>query len=276
MDGLDLVVDLHRAGARQGPGGEAATLRAIDLAGIAGPRNAGPRNAGSRNAGPGIAGGSRIRAADVGCGTGAAALVLARRLDADIVAVDLFEPFLAELRRRAADAGLADRIETRAESMDALSFADGSLDLLWSEGAIYNIGFEASAKAWRRFLKPGGVLAVSDLTWLTAERPAPLTDHWRAEYAEVDTASAKLSVLERSGYAPIGYFPLPETCWLDEYYRPLEARFEDFLARHGGSAEARALVEAERREIALYERYAPYVGYGFYVARRLADPAPRT
>jgi len=51
--------------------------------------------------------------------------------------------------------------------MDSLQIAAGTLDAVWSEGAIYNIGFEKGVREWRRFLKPGGILAVSELTGRT-------------------------------------------------------------------------------------------------------------
>ena len=157
--------------------------------------------------------------------------------------------------------------------MDALPFDAESFDAVWSEGAIYNIGFANGTRAWRRLLKPNGILAVSELTWLTRDRPAELEQHWNHEYPEVDTASAKMAVLEDSGFSPVGYFVLPEHGWLENYYRPLQGRFAAFLARNGNeNAEAAAaIVAAEEREIALYERYSAYVGYGFYVARRTTD-----
>jgi SAM-dependent methyltransferase len=251
MDDLKLLIDLHLAAQRQGPGGEAQTRRAIELSGLSTQRH--------------------LKVADIGCGTGASTLVLARDLDAHIVAVDFLPEFLDALRSRAARAGVADRIDTLHASMDALPFEPGSLDALWSEGAIYNIGFENGVRQWRRFLKPGGILAVSELTWLTATRPAELEQHWHGQYAEVDTASSKLAVLERHGYAPIGYFVLDEACWLDAYYRPMQQRFAAFLARHGSSDAARAVVAAEASEIALYERHRAFVSYGYYVARRLDD-----
>ena len=250
MDALELLIDLHADGARQGPGGDDETRLAIALSGLAG------------RAG--------LRIADIGCGTGATALLLARDLDAHVTAVDFLPAFLERLDAAAATAGLSDRIATLAASMDALPFADAAFDAIWSEGAVYNMGFAAGVAAWRRILKPGGVLAVSELTWLTATRPADLQAHWDAEYPEVETASAKIAVLERAGYTVIGYFPLPERCWLDHYYRPMQARFDAFLARHGQSAAARAVVDAERAEIALYDRHRAFVSYGFYIARKTA------
>lgn len=251
MNELELLADLHRHNKRQGPGGQAETRLALQLAGLCGRRD--------------------LAIADLGCGTGASTLVLAEALDAQIVAADFLEPFLDILKARALEAGLAERITPRHASMEALDFAPESLDAIWSEGAIYNIGFARGVREWRRFLKPGGVLAVSELTWLTEQRPAELDAFWRAQYPEVDTASAKLAVLERHGYSPLGYFVLPPHCWREHYYRPLQERVPAFLEDHGNSPVARAIVEEQQQEIELYERYGEYFGYGFYIARKVAE-----
>lgn len=248
MDEYDLLIDLHREGRRQGPGGDAETELAVQLARL-------------DRAAP-------LRVADIGCGTGASTLVLARLLNAQITAVDFLQAFLDVLDARAEGAGVADKISTLACSMDKLPFADEELDVIWSEGAIYNVGFENGVAGWRRYLKPGGLLVASEITWLTDVRPRKLQEHWEREYPEIATASAKIAVLEKHGYAPVGYFVLPESCWLDEYYRPMQARFEGFLKRNGNSEEARRLVAAEEAEIELYEAHKACFGYGVYVARK--------
>jgi SAM-dependent methyltransferase len=250
MDDLQLLIDLHQDGLRQGPGGDDETRLAIALSGLKGATN--------------------LAIADIGCGTGASTLVLARELDAQISAVDLLPQFLAKLEDAAGRAGLEDRITTLSASMEALPFAEASYDAIWSEGAIYNMGFAAGVEAWRPYLKPNGILAVSELTWLTDQRPAELQTHWDSEYPEVDTASAKIAVLERLGFSPIGYFPLSDHCWLDHYYRPMQKRFSGYLDRHGNSEAARAIVAAEETEISLYERHKSFVSYGYYVARKVS------
>lgn len=253
MDALQLLMELHRDAERQGPGGPAETCRAIELSGL-------------RNQ-------CGLRIADIGCGTGASTLVLARELDAKILAIDFLPAFLETLQQRAKRAGLCGRIATVAASMDSLPLAPQTLDAIWSEGAIYNIGFARGVREWRRFLKPGGILAVSELTWLTGSRPAEIESYWRTEYAQVGTASSKMAVLERSGYAPLGYFVLPEHCWLEAYYRPLQSRFGAFLEAHGSSDAAKAVVADHAQEIELYERCRAYFGYGFYIARKTCDEA---
>lgn len=251
MDPTDLLIDLHLRQRRQGPGSDEATALALALSGLKTDQH--------------------LKIADIGCGTGASTLLLAGSLNADITAIDLFPAFLDELQRRAEADGLGERITCAAASMDSLSFDEGSLDAIWSEGAIYNIGFENGIQAWRRYIKPGGILAVSELTWLTETRPSELTDHWNREYPEVATASEKMRQLEMAGYIPVGYFPLARACWLDRYYLPLQARFEAFLEKHSGHAMAQEIINAEEAEIALYERYADYVSYGFYIGRRFDD-----
>lgn len=248
MADFGLLIDLHQQGQRQGPGAEAETERALQLARI------------DRTA--------PLRIADIGCGTGASTLVLARLLNARITAVDFLHEFLEVLKDRAERAGLAEKIAPLPCSMDNLPFADKELDVIWSEGAIYNIGFEKGVADWRRFLKTGGLLVASEITWLSDSRPRELEQHWQREYPEIDVASAKIRVLEKHGYAPLGYFVLPHYCWLDQYYRPLQTRFGDFLQRNGHSEEARAIVAAEQDEIELYERYREYIGYGVYIAKK--------
>lgn len=249
---LALLVDLHKHQERQGPGGEAETGRALALAGI-------PTAA-------------ALRIADIGCGTGASALQLARSLDAQVTAVDFLPDFMEILEGRAQAAGLAHKIEPLVCPMEQLPFADGAFDVLWSEGAIYNMGFETGVRAWRRFLKPGGLLVVSEITWLTQTRPPALQDYWDAQYAEIATASEKIRLLEETGYIPVGYFVLPETCWLDNYYGPLQHSFDGFLARHAGNEKAAALIAAEKEEIAFYETYKAYYSYGMYIVRKQDAP----
>ena len=153
-----LLIDLHKQGHRQGPGGDSETKLAINIAMI------------DRTV--------PLKVADIGCGTGASTLVLARLLNAQIIAVDFLQDFLDVLIERAERAGIADMISTLACSMDNLPFANEELDIIWSEGAVYNIGFEKGVAEWRRFLKAGGLLVASEITWLTdsrySGRPKPL------------------------------------------------------------------------------------------------------
>ena len=249
MDDFQLLVDLHKRAKRQGPGGDVETRKAIDLA-MLDPS-------------------APLKVADIGCGTGASTIQLARLLNAKITAIDFLPDFIEALKDNAENEGLMNQITPLVCSMENLQFDDEEYDVIWSEGAIYNVGFEKGINDWRRFLKPGGILVVSEITWITSDRPPEIQKYWQTEYPEVDTASSKINILEKSGYSPVAYFVLPDHCWLDNYYRPMQSSFPEFLARHSYSEEAQTIVDAEKKEIALYEQYRAHYSYGVYVARKL-------
>jgi SAM-dependent methyltransferase len=248
MENLQLLVDLYKEGHRQGPGADSETRLAIALAGLSSSQP--------------------LKIADIGCGTGASAFILAQELNAQITAVDFLPDFLVILEERAQKLGLLERITTINASMNDLPFAEAEYDVIWSEGAIYNMGFENGLKYWQRFLKPGGILAVSELTWLTSHLPEDLQEYWKKEYPEVDSASAKMALLEQHSYSPLAYFVLPQHCWLKNFYSPLEGLFPRFLAEQP-SEDAKLLVNATKQEIEFFKKYSMHYGYGFYIAQKL-------
>ena len=247
----DLLIDLHKGNKRQGPGSDEHTKRALRLAGL-------------------MDASQPIQVADIGCGTGASTITLAENLNAKITAVDLFQDFLDALNADSRKRGLSDKITTLAGSMEELSFEEASLDVIWSEGSIYNMGFKKGVEYFKRFLKPAGILAASEITWLTNKRPEEIQKYWDTEYPEIATASEKIRILENQGFVLKGYFPLPENCWIENYYTNLENRFDHFVAKHN-SDDARTIVKAERAEIALYKKYRDYYSYGFYIAQKSDD-----
>lgn len=97
--------------------------------------------------------------------------------------------------------GLSAKVATLCCSMDNLPF--GHADVLWSEGAIYNMGFARGGKQWNAYLKMGGVLVASELTWTTDSRPSELQKYWDGEYPEIDTASAKIGGWRRTVTLPL-------------------------------------------------------------------------
>ncbi|MEZ4805158.1 MAG: class I SAM-dependent methyltransferase [Bacteroidia bacterium] len=233
MTELELIIDLHKNSERQGPGSKIDTLRALDLLSLSSEQY--------------------LKVADIGCGSGGQTITLAEHINGTISAVDLFTEFLNELNEKAQKLGLTDKIHTLEASMDDLPFKNNEYDLIWSEAAIYNIGFENGLKKWKDYLKVGGHLVVSEITWITPSRPKEIEDFWKAEYPEIDLASNKIQQLENNGYSLVGYFYLSQDSWIETYYKPLEARFEDFLKRNDYSELSRKVVDDNKAEIELYK-----------------------
>jgi ubiquinone/menaquinone biosynthesis C-methylase UbiE len=249
MTDIELLIDLHKDGERQGPGSIEMTKRALDLTGI------------DKN--------ENLKIADIGCGTGAQTITLAENTNGHIIAVDLFPDFLEKLNKKTQALSISHKISTEVQSMDNLQFQEAAFDLIWSEGAIYIMGFEAGIKSWKKFLKPGGYLAVSELSWTTGTRPKEIQKYWMNEYPQIDAVSNKIKILEQNGFTPIAQFIVPSYCWLDNYYYPMQDRFDGFLERHHNSDSAKRIIENEREEIEVYKRFKDYYSYGFYIARKV-------
>lgn len=246
---MELMMRLHKDNMRQGPGSEEATLMALAM--------------------------SRIdmdkpyKVADIGCGTGAQTTTLAKVLKGEIVAVDLFDEFVGRLKERIGKESCQASVTALSASMDNLPFAEGEFDIIWSEGAVYNMGFGNGVNYWRRFLKDRGILAVSELSWITGNRPAELETFWTGEYPEMDAVSGKIKILEDSGYRILGHFVLPDSCWLENYYYPLVESHANFLKEYGNLETARRIVETDLKELEFYKKYKEYYSYGFYVAQKV-------
>ncbi len=249
MTELELLVDFYKNTDRQGPGSSSETIKALDLTGIDKKDD--------------------LKIADIGCGSGAQTIVLAQNTSGQITGVDLFPEFLDKLENDARELGLQDRITTLKKSMEDLLFDKEEFDIIWAEGAIYNIGFEAGIKKWKDYLKSGGYLCVSEITWITDSRPKEVEEYWNKEYPEIDTASNKMKQLEENGYSPVGYFYLTQDSWTKNYYTQLEKIFPVFLEKHNNSEMAKNIVEQQRGEIALYKKYKDYYSYGFYIAKKI-------
>ncbi|MHC4390709.1 MAG: class I SAM-dependent methyltransferase [Planctomycetota bacterium] len=245
---IELLVALHAGLPRLGPGSEASTLRALVLC-------------------EGL--GDAPSILDVGCGTGAQTLVLARHLrEARIVAADLADEFLQTLDLQIQRAGLGDRVETRRADMNALPFPEASFDLVWSEGAAYVMGFDRALEAWRPLVKPAGYLALSEIAWFRADPPAELEAFWREQYPAIRSVEENLEAALAGGWAVAGHFHLPPEAWTESYYGPLKERLAQFRRERADDPDAQAVADMTEHEIALMSAHLDVCGYEFFVLRR--------
>lgn len=207
--------------------------------------------------------------ADIGCGTGGQTMVLAKHAPGNITGVDLFPKFIDIFNSNARKMNFQNRVKGIVGSMDNLSFKPEELHLIWSEGAIYNIGFERGLKEWRQFLKPGGYIAVSEVSWFTQERPTEIDDFWQDAYPEIDTVSNNVLQMQKAGYIPVASFILPESCWIEHFYAPQVLAQEIFLNKNTGNKMAEEFIANQRHETQLYQKYKEYYGYVFYIGKKI-------
>jgi len=233
---------------RQGPGSPEATIKALSFI-------------------DNLTDQSRI--ADLGCGTGGQTMVLGQQAPGHITGLELSSDFVDIFNRNAAKLGLQEKIKGITGSMDDLPFEKESLDLIWSEGAIYNIGFERGLTEWREYLKKDGYVAVTEATWFTEERPAEIHDFWMLHYPAIDTIPANVTQMQKAGYIPVATFILPENCWTDHYFAPAVIAQEKILAKYPGNEGVAEFIAAQRHEAVLYNKYKEYYGYVFYIGKKI-------
>lgn len=246
---LSIIYEFFSNTERQGPGSCEETLKALRFI-------------------DGLTEKSKI--ADIGCGTGGQTMVLGENTPCEIIGVDNCHDFIDQFNQNARIRNLQDRVKGIEGNMEQLPFQEGEFDLIWSEGAIYNIGFERGLIEWRKFLKPGGYVAVTENTWFTEDRPAEIQEFWQAIYPEIDTIPNKVAQMQKAGYLPVATYILPESIWTD-YYSWQTSRREYFLEKYKGNKTVESFIATQQYEAELYGKYKAYYGYMFYIGKKIKD-----
>jgi len=139
---------------------------------------------------------------DVASGPGTSALQIARDTGCGVLGVDLADENVAEATRAAKKAGVSGRVRFLRGDAEALPLADESVDGVLCECALCTFPDKArAARELHRVVKPGGRVAISDITALKDELPPELTgiQAWVACVADARPLDEITSILEESG-----------------------------------------------------------------------------
>ncbi len=205
---------------------------------------------------------------DVGCGPGAQTIDLASACDARVIAIDTHRPYLRQLRTQSDQTRLSARIDTIEASMFALPLRANSVDVVWSEGAVYIIGFERALREWKPLLRRHGCVAATHLSWLRHDAPDAARAFWARHFPAMAPVDENLAIARRSGYAVLEHFTMPESAWWDDYYLPLERRLAHLRPQYASNPEALEAIASTQEQIDLYRRFSAFYGYVFYVLQR--------
>ncbi len=203
--------------------------------------------------------------ADIGCGAGAGTLILADKFKSKVRAVDFSQEFLDELEDQAKQRGLEHLVETIKCDMGNLDWEPGIIDLLWSEGAAYNITFKGALKAWRPLMAPNGIAVISEMNYFTSEVPEPVRNYWQNAYPTIGTESENSNHAHSSGFEILGIHRLPSKAWWDNYYGPLRKNMNSF--KHSEDRIMQSVIKETKEEMKLFEEYEKHYGYSFYIMK---------
>jgi SAM-dependent methyltransferase len=202
---------------------------------------------------------------DAGCGTGRQTLALAKGLCTSVHAVDSSEPFLSDLVRRAGEAQVGHLVRAHCMDMRDIPQAFQGIDLLWSEGAAYNIGFRNALATWAPALAPDGLLVVSELSWLKERAPDAVREFFRTGYPDMRSVQDNIAVAEGAGYKVVTTYTLPRGAWVDGYYDILAPRAKALLDHP--DPRVRDFAAETVQEIEVFQCSEDSYGYVFYVLR---------
>lgn len=205
---------------------------------------------------------------DVGCGPGLQTIKLAKLSDGKIIAIDIHQPYLDQLKQSAKMENLSDRIEILNKSMFNMDFPKEYFDLIWAEGSIFIIGFEKGLVEWKKYAKKDSYLAIHEMTWLKDDPPKEISDYWQQVYPAITTIENNLEIIKKCNYKLIGHFPLPEDAWWDLYYNPLEKRLNKLKIKYKNNPEALDMIKEEEKEIDIFRKYNEWYGSVFYVMQK--------
>lgn len=231
---------------RQGPGSRASAARALDLcAGL-------PLS-------PAVL--------DLGCGRGGQTFHLAELTTGSIVAVDSHAPSIERLRTAVAERGLGQRIQPLVGDIRHPNHEPESFDLIWSEGALYNIGIENALRIYHRYLQRGGYLAFTDAVW-RRENPPPEVKASFEDYPGMGRAKDVMTTIDESEFSLVEHFTLPDEDWWDDFYMPMERRIKELRGKYRDDVETLAVIEEIAQEPEMHRRHSEHYAYEFFVARR--------
>ncbi len=140
------------------------------------------------------------------------------------------------------------------------------IDLLWAEGAAYNIGFANALTTWAKAIKPNAFAVVSELCWLRDKTPDAVKKFFRSGYPEMKSVQQNIAIAEEAGYKIFNTYMLPKDGWVKGYYNVLEPRAAS-LVNHSDVA-VRDLAVETLKEIETFRISQDSYGYVFLVLQR--------
>jgi len=247
MEGIEYFFELYSGLPRGGPGDNESTRKAFGYL-----KNLPPESL----------------ILDIGCGPGMQTLELVRISQAKIIALDNYQPFLDILMQKAIEEGLDKRIILKNQSMLEMDFEGSSFDVIWSEGALYFIGFQNGLKRCKQLLKNKGYLVVTEAVLLLLNLPKPLKKFWDEEYPDIKDVKSNMSLIQNEGFDLLSHFTLPKSSWIDHYYSPMEKRIKELKKKYHNNKIALQVFEECGKEIKIFNKYSDYFSYEFFIMQK--------
>jgi SAM-dependent methyltransferase len=125
---------------------------------------------------------------DYCCGNGEDSLYLAAHGARRVIGIDISDVSIDNCRRRAAEAGVSDRVSFEVMDAEALAFEDDQFDFINEYGVLHHLKLDDAMRELARVLKPGGHMLCTEtlghnlaIRWYRRRTPE-LRTAWEAEH----------------------------------------------------------------------------------------------
>lgn len=204
---------------------------------------------------------------DIGCGHGVQTIELARICKGKIIALDNYQPFLDILMQNAIMEGFEDRITLKNQSMLEMDFKNDTFDIIWSEGALFVMGFQNGLKKCFQLLKNKGFFVVSEAVLFLPNIPLPLMEFWDEQYPDIKDIESNISIIKNEGFDILSHFTLPKACWID-FYSQMDEKIKELKKKYHDKKIALKIFESFEKESKMYDNYSDYFGYEFFIMQK--------
>lgn len=202
---------------------------------------------------------------DAGCGTGEQTLILVTELKHTVHAVDINQNFLNTLRQRAQAANVDSLVHTHCLNLEQIGEQFPEIDLLWSEGAAYSIGFDKALNQWSSLVTASGCAVVSELCWLSDNVPDPVRKYFDSGYPAMKSIAENCALIQNAGFSVLAHRILPTTSWMDGYYDVLEPKAQTLINHQHD--EVRELAQDILEEIDIFRQADGCYSYVIFTLR---------
>jgi hypothetical protein len=141
------------------------------------------------------------------------------------------------------------------------------IDLLWSEGAAYNMGFSNALTTWAPAIDPEGFAVVSEMSWVREQIPDKVREFFLSGYPGMQSIQQNLMAIEKAGYTILATYTLPREAWVEGFYDILGKRAKILVSHPDPSVRSLALETI--KEIDVFAHSEDSYGYVFYVLQRI-------
>lgn len=211
---------------------------------------------------------SKLKVLSIGSGKGQENIWMLQEFKFNLMCLDAHEPYLDLLYKECEKEGLEDRIELYCEDMNDLPFKKGNFDIIICEGSINLVGFKNGVSYFKKFLKPGGMLVVSDYNLSVTSFPKELSRYFETFAPDINLLDERIKWCESEGLKVHATIKVPDEGWWKNYLSPMRAKSNELLEEYSMDQDKIKTIKEILLDLNMREKYKEYYEFNFIIMQK--------